>query len=677
MNTSRIDAPAPGAESPPLGSRRSLKRTLLLWFLATSLIPLTVVSAVSYYTAKESLRDDTHESLSATVAERAAFIDNWFHYRLIDLESQATNISNARFLEELSVAFEVGGKSLGTFVKSYRWNAIVNERGEDLKTFRKLYEYYDVFLIDAAGNILFTVAGEDDLGTNLFDGLFAETRFAAICHNTLDTGRPAFSDLERYSASDNAVAGFFTSVIVDEDGEKIGVFAIQITPEQIEYAMRETSADDRGLQVYVVGYSHEEDGVTLRTELRMGGMAEAAAQSRVSQDGGSANYLSQRVDTKQTQLWMEEHGPDGTEHMEMDEHSLIYDGPNGERVLGIHKAVHAADVHWGVIAEIPVGVAFASANSLQTLVIGLVLVTFMLVATIATVTTRRIVRPIMQLSEGAERIAQGDLTQRINIEAKNEIGDLAACFNWMVSSLSRLFGDLKARSEELEEHAEKLRIATEASAESEAYTRAILDSAPDAIITIDAAGVVREFNPAAERIFGFKSAEIIGHNLTRVMPPSFRSLHEQGLARYMNTGEARILRQTVEVQGLRNDGTTFPLELTVDEIGHSNRQLFTAIARDITARKKMEEEFRQTNARLEEQTARAGNMVANLHEAAIHQEKQEWFQTGQTELTNRMRGGQEIPALVRNIITFVAKYVGVQMGAFYIPDASGCFKLSG
>ena len=116
--------------------RSSLTRRLIAWFLVVALVPLTAVSAISYYTAKKSLRNAASDSLSATVDERTAFISNWFHYRLIDLESQATNISNVRFLVELRGAFAKSGKTLKEFVKGYSWAAIVNERGQDLKRFR-------------------------------------------------------------------------------------------------------------------------------------------------------------------------------------------------------------------------------------------------------------------------------------------------------------------------------------------------------------------------------------------------------------------------------------------------------------------------------------------------------------------------------------------------------------
>ena len=169
---------------------------------------------------------------------------------------------------------------------------------------------------------------------------------------------------------------------------------------------------------------------------------------------------------------------------------------------------------------------------------------------------------------------------------------------------------METHGKELERRGEQLRIAKEASAKNEAHIRAILESAPDAIITIDAGGVVREFNPAAERIFGYESTELVGRSVTTLMPPSFSQLHKQGLARYVETGERRILRQAVAVEGLRKDGTTFPLELTVDEIVGSAQRLFTAIGRDITERKRAENELRKLSIAVEQSPASV--VITNL-----------------------------------------------------------------
>ena len=414
-----------------------LTRKLLVWFLLVALVPMSITSFIAYYTAKNSLYSSALESLDAYITERSAFIDNWFKYRFIDLESQATSISNVRFLGELHDAFKSSGMNLRQFVESDRWNLIVDKQSEDLKTFRKLYEYNDVFLIDKEGNILFNFAGKSDLGINLFNGPLAETRFADTCRLTLKTGHSSFSDLEHYQPANNVIAGFFTSVIVNQDGEKIGIFALRISPEQIKYAMRTKRGLNSSIQTYIIGYSPEQKSVTLRSLTLQTGHAEDTTQSYKPRPDGNQSYLNRIVDTEITRLWMEEHGLYGTRENNMKEHGFIYNDFSGKPVLGIHNNVTFATVNWGIIAEIPVEQAFAPADYLKNQVIVLVLVTCIFVIIIATIITRHIVHPIVLLSAAAKRVTMGNLAQKIEINATDEIGDLAGSFNTMVETISR------------------------------------------------------------------------------------------------------------------------------------------------------------------------------------------------------------------------------------------------
>ncbi|HMG13209.1 MAG TPA: PAS domain S-box protein, partial [Gemmatimonadaceae bacterium] len=137
--------------------------------------------------------------------------------------------------------------------------------------------------------------------------------------------------------------------------------------------------------------------------------------------------------------------------------------------------------------------------------------------------------------------------------------------------------------------------------ESEARKTAILDSALDCIVTIDHLACITEFNPAAERTFGYRRDEVIGKQLAEVIiPPALREQHRQGFARYLATGEARILGKRLELTAIRADGREFPVELTITRIPLDGPPSFTGYLRDITARKRSEEELRRSEAFLAE-----------------------------------------------------------------------------
>ena len=130
--------------------------------------------------------------------------------------------------------------------------------------------------------------------------------------------------------------------------------------------------------------------------------------------------------------------------------------------------------------------------------------------------------------------------------------------------------------------------------EREARLRSVLETAPDAIITIDERGIMQSFSNAAEKLFGYDAGEVIGRNVKMLMPQPYRGEHDGYLARYRRTGEKHIIGIGRKVEAQRKDGTTFPIELAVGEVGKAGKgRIFTGFIRDLSAREKMEQDLRQ------------------------------------------------------------------------------------
>jgi PAS domain S-box-containing protein len=151
--------------------------------------------------------------------------------------------------------------------------------------------------------------------------------------------------------------------------------------------------------------------------------------------------------------------------------------------------------------------------------------------------------------------------------------------------------ELAEANDQLKLEVNHRRAAEMALRESEARIRAILETAADSIITIDAMGIVKSFNPTAERMFGFKAAEVIGRNVKMLMPDPYYSEHDGYLSEYQRTGHAKIIGIGREVLGRRKDGVTFPLDLAISEVRLGDQRIFTGIARDISDRKRLEREI--------------------------------------------------------------------------------------
>ncbi|MGA9013239.1 MAG: PAS domain S-box protein [Acetobacteraceae bacterium] len=132
----------------------------------------------------------------------------------------------------------------------------------------------------------------------------------------------------------------------------------------------------------------------------------------------------------------------------------------------------------------------------------------------------------------------------------------------------------------------------------QAKYRAIIETAVDGIVVIDERAIVQAFNRAAEMIFGYSADEVIGHNVSCLMPEPDRSQHDGYIANFRRTGEAKIIGARREVTGQRKDGSVFALDLSIAEWHAGGQRYFTAIVHDITARKAADENMKRTIAML-------------------------------------------------------------------------------
>ena len=148
--------------------------------------------------------------------------------------------------------------------------------------------------------------------------------------------------------------------------------------------------------------------------------------------------------------------------------------------------------------------------------------------------------------------------------------------------------------------------------------RAMLEAALDCVIMIDESGRVLEFNPAAERTFGYRAENVLGADMADlIVPPELRQRHREGFGRYLRSGDARILGRRVEITGMRADGSEFPVELAITHIDLPGPPRFVGYLRDITDRKSAEAELRASRARIVEAAdAERRRLERNLHDGA-------------------------------------------------------------
>jgi PAS domain S-box-containing protein len=161
--------------------------------------------------------------------------------------------------------------------------------------------------------------------------------------------------------------------------------------------------------------------------------------------------------------------------------------------------------------------------------------------------------------------------------------------------------------------------------------QAIIRSAGDAIITADARGNIVTWNPTAERMFGWTEAEAVGEPLTLIIPERFQAEHDDGITRVVATGETRVIGHTIEVGGLRKDGSELPVELSLETWLTNGERFFTGIIRDITERNEAELALRRANEALAKKNKMLEGLSAKLAKYLSRQVYDSIFE-GRTEV---------------------------------------------
>src|SRR5690606_20923811 len=152
--------------------------------------------------------------------------------------------------------------------------------------------------------------------------------------------------------------------------------------------------------------------------------------------------------------------------------------------------------------------------------------------------------------------------------------------------------------------------------ESAKLLKAIIENSNEGIITIDENGIVESINPGALKLFGYNSGEVIGNNISMLMPEPYRSQHDHYIQRYLNTGQKKIIGIGRDIIAQKKDGTTFPIYLSVSEVNYDDKKIFTGIIQDLSKQKEAEEKLKIYTEELEEivkaRTADLQLLVAKL-----------------------------------------------------------------
>jgi anti-anti-sigma regulatory factor/HAMP domain-containing protein len=308
-----------------------------------------------------------------------------------------------------------------------------------ISNYLETFGYYDIFLANTEGDIVYSVFKEVDYGTSLLDGPYSDTNFAEAFKSALDAGKGEFvylADFESYAPSYNAPAGFIASPIYDGD-EKTGVLLFQMPVDRINdimtsrQAWAEVGLGDTG-ETYLVG-----EDLTMRNQSRFL-IEDSDNYFDVLEEIGTPKDISDQIRNLNSTIGLQEIVTEGT--------IAAQDGESGTKnfldyrgipVLSSYKPLEIPGVNWVIMSEIDEAEAFAPS---QTFARSLLIASIILLGAIVILAiffARSITRPLETLTENASELAEGNLDVTIDTSSKDEIGDLSRSFDSMRQSINQ------------------------------------------------------------------------------------------------------------------------------------------------------------------------------------------------------------------------------------------------
>lgn len=360
-----------------------------------------------------------------------------------------------------------------------------------------------------------------------------------------------------------------TTPVYSNDGKIFGLLVINVHMKPVFEKMRRSF--ERG-NLFLIA-NEKGDYLTHPDQSKTFGL-DLGHEYRIQRDYGAlASFLN---DNTQTEL------------------SAILMGPSGEAVGHISKLQLAASdpKRFFVVAMLtPMDKLLAKSFDSRNQIIIVTVLLALLAAMFALFSARLIVSPLKRLSLAARELENGASAKDIDVPKRQagEVGELAHSFMAMATALEERKSALEDRQAMLEE--KKARI------------RAILEAAANAIITIDSKGIIQDANSATTRLLGYSRNEMIGANVSMLMPSSDADNHDQYLANYHRTKQAKIIGVGREVEARRKDGSMVPVSLAVGEVRLEGKSLYTGILTDLTQQRQLATHLQERQKSLEEAEA--------------------------------------------------------------------------
>jgi len=421
-----------------MGKIKNLKLSvkLICAFLILSIVPVTIIGTIAVNSASSALSKEAFAKLEATKQAKKIAIDTYFHDITLEMKIFADSSDVVSLYERLlTYHHDMNTSPTGNYdVTTAEYKKIWDTLGQPLKLFYEKSGVYDVFLICSKhGHVMYTAAKESDLGENLNHGQYKDSGLGRLYARTVKSGKSSMVDMAPYAPSNNEPAMFASCPIKDKTGTMIGMIAIQLPLAQINKTMGTRFGLGETGESYLIGQDK-----LMRSDSFLDPDNHSVKASFTNPEKG-------RIETEAANDVLS--GKTGEK--------IIIDY-NGNPVLSAFTPVEIGSFTWGLLVEIDKAEAFAPIKALKIKIGVIALISCITIAIIAMLIARSISAPIIKSVDIAKSIADGDLTQTLNFDSRDEIGMLAKALNNMTSNLRAMFTDIAGSSRTLSESSSDL-----------------------------------------------------------------------------------------------------------------------------------------------------------------------------------------------------------------------------
>ncbi len=407
---------------------------LIIFFLGIGIILIAVIGMFSFNKSKNALNQRTYDQLTSIRDIKKEQIKTFFSERIGDIQVLVDNPTTKNAVDEFHKA-EVTVKAKGIrgldIVKDSDYDRVLNKYEKTFSFYMNTYGYYDFFIIDENGDVVYTVAKEGDFQTDLSR---ENTHLAELYKKVKNSGKAELSDMEKYSPSNDAPAMFVAAPVI-HNGVTDGIIALQISNEAINKIMQQQSGLGESGETYLVG-----EDFLLRSD------------SRFSKE---TTVLQQKVETNATK-----------DALDGNSNAKIVKDYRGINVLSAYDELEIGGNNWAILAEIDEAEIMIPIFNLGKFILIIAAVSLLLLIVIAILIARSFSVPLIRGVDFAKTIASGNIQTSININRKDEIGQLVKALNDMADKLRNVIVNIRGNAENIASASDQMSTSSQEMSES-------------------------------------------------------------------------------------------------------------------------------------------------------------------------------------------------------------------